>query len=278
MPVAALRLSSVGLKTGPFTSAWRNRDLLRQLLRREVANRYRGSLLGLTWALLHPLLMLAVYTCFLGIVLRFRWGGAAHDRGHFALILFAGLIIYNFFAECALRAPHLILENVNYVKKVVFPLEVLPWMVVGSALFQFAAAAAVLLAFKLLLEGSVPWTALLLPLPLLPLALFCLGLGWFLASLGAYLRDTTHIVGLLMQVLMFLSPVFYPLESVPEPFRRLMLLNPLSFLVEMTRGLLLFGTLPSWTSYGASCCAGLAVCHLGFAWFQKTRRGFGDVL
>jgi lipopolysaccharide transport system permease protein len=188
------------------------------------------------------------------------------------------MIVHGLFAECVNRAPSLLLSNVNYVKKVVFPLEILPWTILVSALFHTAISVFVLLVAELLLMHSLPWTILLLPLVWLPFVVSIMGISWFLASLGVYLRDVAQITGLATTVLLFMSPVFYPLSKLPEKFQAVLLLNPLTFMIEQTREVLVWGHLPNWGGLLIySMCAGL-IAWLGFAWFQKTRGGFADVL
>jgi lipopolysaccharide transport system permease protein len=176
------------------------------------------------------------------------------------------------------RAPGLLFAHANFVKKVVFPLEILPWMVMGSALFHALISMAVLLLGFCIVMHELPWTVLLLPVSLLPLILFTMGVSWFLASLGVYLRDVAYTTGLLTTVLTFLAPVFYPLTSVPVRFRGWLFLNPLTWFVEQIRGLLIGGVLPTPEEIILTWVAALLAAWLGFAWFQKTRRGFADVL
>lgn len=260
-------------------SLWRNRQLIRNLIQREVLGRYKGSMLGIFWSLATPIFMLAVYTFVFSVVFKARWGANGSDsKTEFALVLFAGLMVFNLFAECIGGAPGLILGNVNYVKKVIFPLEVLPWVRMGSALFHFAVSLGVWLLAYLALFGIPHWHVVLLPLVLLPLVLFVMGLSWALSSLGVYLRDVSQIIGLIITVLMFLTPIFYPASSLPQAYQALMFLNPLTPPIEMTRNLLYWGNIPNMTIL-ALYAAGSSVCAvLGFAWFQKTRKGFADVL
>ena len=257
---------------------WRNRALIGLLTAREVAGRYQGSVLGLAWSLFHPLLMLVVYTFVFSVVFRARWGLAEESKTQFALVLFAGLMAYTLFAEVLNRAPSLIVSNVNYVKKVVFPLEVLPWVTLGSGLFHFIVSVAVWLIAYVLLVGMPPLTVLLLPVVLVPLVLGVMGLAWLLASLGVYLRDVAQVIGVLTTTLLFLTPIFYPLEILPDNFRFWISLNPLSAIVAWTRDVLIWGREPDWIAYGWFTLGSLAVAWLGFAWFQKTRKGFADVL
>ena len=259
-------------------SLWRNRELIRSLTIREVIGRYRGSIFGILWSFFNPVLMLAVYTFVFSVVFKARWNAASDSRTEFALVLFAGLMVFNLFSECINRAPTLILSNVNYVKKVVFPLEILPWVSLGSALFHTLVSLSVWLIFYGIFFGVPPITAGLVPVVLLPLIAFTMGISWFLASLGVYLRDVSQIIGLLTAILMFLSPIFYPLTSLPEEYRGMLRLNPLVPAIEMMRDALIWGKPPSWTVYGISLLAALIIACLGFAWFQKTRKGFADVL
>jgi lipopolysaccharide transport system permease protein len=262
-------------------SLWRNGALVAMLARREALGRYKGSLLGIAWSFLHPLLMLAVYTFVFSTVFKARWsGGGAGDGStlEYALHLFAGILIYTLFAECVTRAPALVLANVNYVKKVAFPLEVLPWVSLGAALFHFAVGLLIWLVFHAAFFGTPPVTALLLPVVLAPLILFILGLCWLLAALGVYLRDVGQIVGILTSALIFMSPIFYPLTALPETLRPYLYLNPLTPAVEQVRAVLIFGRLPDWHMFGTFLAVSIMVAALGFAFFQKTRKGFADVL
>lgn len=222
--------------------------------------------------------MLAVYTFVFGVVFASRWTTGSGAKAEFALILFAGLIMFNLFAECFTRAPNLILGHANYVKKVVFPLEILPLMVLGASLFHFFISLMVWLLAHLLLVGTPSPYVLLLPLILLPFSLFTLGISWFFASLGVYIRDVSHVVGILVNILMFLSAVFYPIEALPVYLQSIAFLNPLIPPIELARQILFFGKVPSFSLLSLYGMGSLAVAWLGFAWFQKTRRGFADVL
>ena len=257
---------------------WRHRELVWQLTRREVLGRYRGSLFGIAWAIGNPLLMLGVYTLVFGFVFRARWGGDVDTTGEVALVLFCGLTVFGIFSEVVTRAPTLILGNPNYVKKVVFPVECLPWVLLGAALFHALASLGVLLAATLLVRGALPGTIVLLPLVLLPLVLLALGLAWLLASLGVFLRDIGHVVNALVTVLLFVSPVFYPLTTLPAPLRGMLLLNPLAAVLESARGVLLWGQPPGWPALLFSTLVGGLVAWLGWLWFDRTRDGFADVL
>lgn len=259
-------------------SLWRNRELILTLTQREIIGRYRGSMLGLFWSFFNPVLMLAVYTFVFSVVFQARWDSGHDSRSRFALVLFAGLIVFSLFSECVNRAPLLIVNNVNSVKKVVFPLEILPWISLGSALFHALISLGVWLIFYYVYFGIPPVTVLLLPLVIFPLVTFTLGISWFLASLGVFLRDVAQITSILTTILMFLSPIFYPVSSLPEEYRGLFQLNPLSPTIEMARNVLIWGITPDWPIYWLSFITGAVTCIIGFSWFQKTRKGFADVL
>jgi lipopolysaccharide transport system permease protein len=262
-----------------FESLWRNRQLILQLARREVAGRYRGSVMGLTWSFFNPVLMLLVYTFVFSVVFRARWGiGGEESKSDFAIILFVGMIVHGLFAECINRAPSLILSNINYVKKVVFPLEILPWVVMGSALFHLLVSLAVLLGALLVLNSYVPWTAILFPIVAVPLLLATMGLAWFFAATGVFVRDIGQTTGILTTVLLFLSPVFYPISVLPETYQYLLLLNPLTFIIEESRKVLIWGQLPDWAGLGIYSTLAMLFAWTGFWWFQRTRKGFADVV
>lgn len=249
------------------------------MTKREVIGRYRGSVLGLAWSFFNPILMLSVYTFVFSVVFKARWGGGEiESRTEFAVIFFAGMIVHGLFSECANRAPSLVLSNANYVKKVVFPLEILPWVAMGSALFHAMVSVLVLLAFLLMLNMSLHWTIVFLPVVLVPLMLLTIGIAWFLASIGVYLRDVAQTIGLMTTVMMFLSPIFYPLSALPEHYQGLLMLNPLTFIIEQTRDVLIWGKMPDFRGLGLYAIASSLIVWMGFAWFQKTRRGFADVL
>ncbi|HEV7734857.1 MAG TPA: ABC transporter permease [Candidatus Binatia bacterium] len=264
----------------PFRDLYAHRELLVQFVRREVEARYRGSYLGLLWSLITPLVMLATYTFVFSTIFQARWrpDGAPPERGEFALTLFAGLIAFNVFAEVVTRAPTLVIANANYVKNVVFPVQILPVSALGAALFHGVVNIAILLAGSLVAFGTISHTVWLLPIAALPLIALCLGISWFLASLGVYLRDTTYAVAMATQILFFLTPVFYRRDAVPEPLRQLLTLNPLSSIVEDFRRTLVWGQSPDWASWTVALALCLAVLVLGYAWFMITRTGFADVL
>jgi len=270
------------LRTSPLAmvnSFWRNRQLIRQMTYREVVGRYRGSFMGLAWSFFHPLFMLCVYTFVFSIVFKMKWGiGSEESKASFAITLFVGMIIHGLFAECVNRAPGLILSNVNYVKKVVFPLETLPMVAMCSALFQAIVSVMVLLAAFFTMNGYLHWTVLFLPAVVLPLTIATLGFAWFLASLGVFARDIGQITGIITTVMMFLAPVFYPVSALPKEYQPLIMANPLTFIIEQARVVLLSGRMPDWGGLGIYSLISLSIAWAGFWWFQKTRKGFADVL
>jgi lipopolysaccharide transport system permease protein len=255
-----------------------NHGLILALAKRDILGRYRGSVLGLLWSFFHPLLMLGVYTFVFAVVIRAWWPGGSGSWTEFALILFAGLITFNVFSECANRAPGLIVGNASYVTKVVFPIEILPVVALASALFHMCASLMVWLLFHLAFFGLPGAGTLLFPVVLLPILPLTLGTSWALASLGVYLRDIAQVTGVATTILLFLSPVFYSVNVVPEKLQWLMRLSPLTIVIEQARDVLVFNRAIDWWAWAINLSVSLAVAWLGFAWFQKTRKGFADVL
>ncbi len=250
-----------------------------QMTKREVLGRYKGSIMGLVWSLLNPVFMLTVYTFVFSVVFKARWGIEGDEsRTQFAVVLFVGMIVHGLLAEVLNRAPGLILSNVNYVKKVVFPLEILPVISMGAALFHSVISLGVLLAAFLLFNGYLHWTAIFIPIVLAPLVILTLGLAWILASLGVFLRDVGQTIGIITMVMMFLAPVFYPVTAVPEEIRPWVMANPLTFIIEQAREVLIWGRLPDWSGLGFYTTSAIATAWAGYAWFQKTRKGFADVI
>lgn len=259
-------------------SFWNNRALLLTLVKREIAGRYRGSILGIFWSFLNPFFMLLVYTFVFSVVFKARWSGGSESKTEFALVLFAGLLVFNLLCECVNRAPGLIVSNTNYVKKIVFPLEILPGVILGAGLFNFAISLFIWLAFYMMFYGLPQLTVLFFPFIILPLVMFTLGMCWLLASLGVYLRDMGQIVNVLTMVLMYISPIFYPVSALPISYQTIVFLNPLTYLVEQTRAVMFWGKAPDMGLYVCYLIGSIIVAWLGFAWFQKTRKGFADVL
>lgn len=255
----------------------RNRRLMGQLVQREVISRYRGSVMGLAWSFFNPLLMLAVYTFVFSVVFQAKWGGTGGTKAGFAVFLFVGILIHGIFAECINRGPSLIIGNVNYVKRVVFPLEILVGVAMGSALFHAMVSLLVLFVVQMF-DGGVRATAVFLPFVVFPLVLVALGVSWMLAAVGVYIRDIGYVTQVITTVMLFLSPVFYPISAMPEAYRAWIYMNPLTFIIEQARGVLILGTMPDWIGLLMYAAGGAAVAWLGFWCFQRMRRGFADVL
>ncbi|QCO00413.1 ABC transporter permease (plasmid) [Azospirillum argentinense] len=262
----------------PLACIWQHRRLILRLAQRDLEARYRGSMLGLIWAVLTPLLMMGVYTFVFTVVFQARWGTSTGSKAEFAVMLFSGLVLFSIFSESLARAPGLMLENVSYIKKVVFPLEILPAVILLVALANAGISFLILEAFAIAVFGFPPLTILLFPLILLPLCLFTLGITWFLSSLGVFLRDIKQMVSVLVTVLMFVSPIFYPVSAIPEVYRPIIQLNPLTRLLEGARDVLFWGTLPNPLGWLLSTVIAYGVAWLGYVWFMKTRKAFADVV
>jgi len=254
------------------------RSLIWALAKRDVVGRYRGSFMGLMWSFFYPLMMLAVYTFVFSVVFGARWQGGTGSKTEFALVLFTGLLAFNFFSECLARAPGLVVGNVNYVKKVVFPLETLIVVNVLSAGFHMLISMIVWAVFYLVLFGLPTLQILWLPVALLPLLFLTLGLSWFLSSLGVFLRDVSQVVSVMITVMMFMSPIFYAVEAMPERYRPYIHANPLTTIIEQVRGVMIWGKPIDWQVWAWFVPLSMVVAWMGYVWFQKTRKGFADVL
>lgn len=257
---------------------WRNRQLIALMTKRDVLGRYKGSVIGLLWSFFNPLVLLIMYTFVFSQVFKARWGSGGETKTQFALVLFVGLIVHGLFSEVLNRAPGLILSNARYVKKIVFPLEIFPVMALGASLFHALVSVLVFLAAFVLIHGHLQWTMVYLPLVLFPLLALTLGLAWGLASLGVFLRDAAQPTGLVMTLLLFASPVFYPATALPEHLRPWLMLNPLTLIIEQSRATLIFGMAPDWAGLAIYSAASVVILWAGYAWFQKTRKGFANVL
>lgn len=260
------------------SSIWRHRDLIYQLTKRDIIGRYKGSVIGLGWSFFHPLLMLSVYTFVFTVVFQARWNVSGDAQPQFALLLFVGLITHGLFAEIVNRAPSLVQSNVNYVKKVVFPLELLPLIITKAALFHALVSFLILFSAFFLMNGFLHPTALLFPVILAPFVLLIIGVAYFLASLGVFVKDIGQAIGIVTTVMLFLAPVFYPVSALPEKFQYLLFLNPITFIVEQQREVIIFGRSPDWSGFAIYTAVAVVVVWLGYYWFQRTRKGFADVL
>ncbi len=257
----------------------KNRDLLFQLVKRNIAVRYKGSVLGLFWSLAQPLMMLTVYTFVFSVIFKARWGIDNSDsKAAFAIIMFCGMAVFNIFSESVTGSCSLITGNPNYVKKVIFPLEILPIAQVSAATVLGFIWFGLLLLGAIIFMKGLAWTMLLLPLVLIPLILLSCGLSFLAASLSVFFRDIQHLIGVIIQILFFMTPIFYPIQAIPEQYRWVMQINPLSSIVEQARTIFLYGKMLDWTMYGTGLLISLVIFQLGLVWFIKTKRGFADVL
>ncbi len=255
-----------------------HRELLWDLIKRDFVGRYKGSIMGVAWSLLNPILMLIIYTLVFSVAFKARWGVGDESQVSFALVLFSGMMVHGLLAECLNRAPSIILDHPSYVTKVVFPLEILPLVALCSALLHFTVSLGLLLVFCVYSGMSLTFSVLYAPIIMLPLILMAIGLTWAISALGVYLRDISQVMTVLTTVLMFLSPVFYKTTAFPETYRALFDFNPLTLPIEQLRNVVLWDKPINWESWMISLVVGIAVCYVGFWWFQKSRKGFADVL
>lgn len=254
-------------------------NLIFQLVKREISARYRGSALGILWSLITPLCMLAIYMFIFSQVFNARWGAAiVTNKLEFSLAVFSGLTLNNIFIECLNRAPGIIVGNTNYVKRVVFPLQSLPVVAFISSLFNACINIVILLVAEIAIKGYIPATAIYFPAILMPFILTMMGVYWILSAIGVFLRDLSHITGIATMALMFLSPIFYPIEAIAMPYRRLLYLNPMTYVIESARNAIVFGKAPSMTPLIAFYICGFAIYFLGYWMFSRMKKGFCDVI
>jgi lipopolysaccharide transport system permease protein len=261
-----------------FRTFLKNRALIFSLTERQVHGRYRGSFMDSLWPFLNPLIMLGIYTFVFSVVFKARWNLGSDSKVEFALVLYLGLIIFNIFSDCINSATTIVLLNSNYVKRVVFPLEILPIVVIGNALFYAFINLTIWIIVYIAAIGLPPPSIIFLPVIILPFIFFTLGISWFLAAIGVYVRDISQVISLLTTALMFLSPVFYPIDLIPAPYQFLFMLNPLTPVIEQMRNIFMWGLWPNWNSQVLWAFASFIVAWLGFAIFQKLRKGFADVI
>ena len=272
------RAKAVVTLAGPFDAWLHHRSLTLEMAKRDVLGRYREASFGLLWSLISPFLMLLIYTLAFGYILKSRWPGTSGNIADYSMLRFVGLIVHGFFAECMNRAPSLIVGNANLVKRIVFPLQVLPWVVVLSALFHAFANLIVFTLLNLVMRGEVVPTLLLLPLVLLPLAVAALGVCWLLSSLSVFLRDIGQVTGVLATAMLFLSSAIVPVDALPAKYQLVFRLNPLTFIIDQAREVAFWGRMPDWTGLGLYLAGALLFAYAGYTVFQKTRPGFADVL
>ena len=262
-----------------YKSLIKHRQLILHMTKRDVISRYRGSIIGLAWSFFNPIFMLSVYTIVFSMIFKARWSvDEGENKIQFALILFTGMIVLNLFSEVLNRAPSLILSNVNYVKKVVFPLEILPVVSLCVALFHASISFLVLIIAFVAFNGYFNLSTFLIPIIILPFSILLLGISWALASLGVFIRDVGQTIGLLTTLLMFLSPVFYPISAVPEKLKPFILANPMTFIIEQLRLSVIWDKPINWIGLSIYLIIAILFLFAGFAWFQKTRKGFADVI
>lgn len=274
----AEKMAVVKFFTGPFNALGKYRSLTIELSKREILGRYRGASFGLLWSLLSPFLMLMVYTFAFGSVMKARWPQEAGGGHSFAMILFVGLIVHGFFSECFTRAPTLITSNVSYVKRVVFPLDILPWQIMLSALFHAGMNLVVFALLIMTMEGSLSWTFFLVPLVFVPLIFISLGLSWIFSALGVYLRDISQVTGVLSTAALFMSSALVPVKTLPSNYQAIFSLNPLTFIIDQAREVMLSNHLPDWLGLLQYSAGGLVFMYVGYILFSATRKGFADVL
>lgn len=257
----------------------RNFALALTLARHEIRGRYRGSVAGMLWSFLVPLLMLGVYTFVFGAVFQARWGDDSSGSSlDFALMLFIGLINHSFLSESLMKSTGVVLANANYVKKVMFPVEILPVIQILAALFHLAVSFLVLLAFYLVVNHTLNVTLLWYFLLVLPLTVMALGFSWMAAGLTVYLRDLAQVMPLVTTLLLFLSPIFYPVSRLPEGLQPLFHANPLTFVIEQSREVIAYGNAPDFVGLAAYSVVALGVAVAGFFMFRKLKSGFADVI
>jgi len=253
--------------------------VFRQFLGRSIARRYRLSVLGMLWTVLVPLFTLVIYTFVFGVVLESRWAGMdGGDTTSFGLYLFVGLLVFWLMADVVGGAPGAVIDYSNLVKKAVFPIEVLPLVLVGNAVFHALITTGVLFVALLLIKGAIPLTALLFPVVLVPFVLLMAGFGWLLSAIGVYFRDIQHIVGLLMTGVLFLSPILYSIDRLGPGLKAVIMLNPVTVIVIQMRRIALEGQPPEWTVLGLYFVVAWLVAAVGLAFFCYARKSFADVL
>lgn len=262
----------------PYIALKRHFALVVQMAKRDVAQRYRGSFMGLFWSFFNPLLMLAIYTFVFGVIFKASWDTQVTGHLAFAVILFAGLNINTMFTECANRASTLMVDNTNFVKKVVFPLETLSWSVLGAALFHLLISTIALLVIELIAKGYIPWTVVFFPVVVAVFLPFVAGTIWLLASFGVFLRDLKQAIMIITMALMFLAPIMYPMSMIPARYRILLYLNPLTVIAMASQNVLVLGRPPRWDHLGLYLIVSGLFAWAAFVWFQRTRKGFADVI
>ena len=277
-PAPAVRLRASRFLVEPFSAIATHAELTRELTRRDVLGRYRGANFGLLWTVLGPLLMLVIYAVAFGEILGGRWQQAGNSDVPFGLVLFLGITVHGLVAECLVRAPRLMIDNANYVKRVVFPLYVLPWTVVLSAAFHFLMQVLVFVVLAAVMAGKLsPWLPMV-PFVLIPLLLLTLATCLVLTSVGAYLRDLGMIIPVVVTALLFLSSAIIPVDTLQPKYQAIFMLNPLTFFIDQIRDVALWGQAPDWHGLALRSLVGFVLVCLAHAWFRVASRGFADVI
>lgn len=257
---------------------YKNSYLLKQLVKKDIQQKYQGSVLGILWSFLVPILMLVIYTFVFSEVFQAKWDIDTSDKYEFALVLFCGLSAFNLVGEVMNRSTVLIASNTNYVKKVIFPLEMLPVVITLSSLFTCVISFAILIMAKLLLYHNVSKTLYMVFLMFIPLVILAVALSLIISAVSVYLKDIGNAISVIVTVLMYLSPVFFPLSAVPESFRGICEINPMTYIIENFRNVVLYGNSINWKFYGISCLVSLSLYWIGKAVFMRAKEGFADVL
>jgi lipopolysaccharide transport system permease protein len=263
--------------TLPWQAIWRNRSLIRTMVRRDILGRYRGSFAGTFWTFLNPLILMLTYFFVFGVVLGTRFPSDP-SRSGFALYFLAGMLPWLAFSEAAGRAPLVMIEHRNFVKKLVFPVETLPVNLVAAGFVSQVFGILLFLAVALIARGSVPSSVVWLPVLIVPQLLFTAGVTWFLAALGVFFRDLAQLNGFLLTLWFFLTPICYPEASLPPQALLILAKNPMFTLVRGYRAVLLEGNAPVWRSTWKLWVVAWLVFILGYAWFYKLRKSFADVI
>ena len=253
-----------------------NWDLFREIVARNIRQRYRGAILGNAWGVIHPLMMTAIYTFIFGVVFRVTWEPGGHTFS-FPVNILCGLLLFSVLTESVNSGSTLVSRHPNYVKKIIFPLEVLPVAHVVSAFYFALMWFPIVLAAALLVYGF-HWTMFFFPLLLIPLFFLCLGCCFFVASLGVYFRDTSMVAAIVMQIMLYVSAVIFPLSRLSPRWRTLIRLNPMTTLIDEMRKVFLLGRLPDWKYLCVMLAISIVVFQLGFFWFYRTKKGFADVI
>lgn len=256
-----------------------NKTLIYQMTKRDILSRYKGSMLGIGWSLFTPLMMLIIYTFVFSVVFKAKWGVETEQtRTAFSVILFAGMIVFNMFSECFNRSTTLITSNSNYVNKIVFPLSILPWTILGSAIFHALISLSILIVAAFFLLEELHLTMLLLPIVWIPFFIGLVGLMLLLSSIGVYFRDLSQVTGVLTTVLMFTSPLFFPLSALPEKLQPILMLNPLAYFIEVTRDVIIWGDMPDLIPLCIAYALSITLIKVGYSCFEKLKKGFADVI